>query len=75
MAIFSVVVQDDNGLVQVFCEVLMAEEHHDAYKFMLNSAFEIAPSFNKIKLHAMFGDEFLTPYLFRSIDLAHVQFL
>ena len=63
----SIVVQDENGLVQVCCEALMTSERHDAYKFMLKSAFQMAPSFDNRNIHAVYGDEFLTPDLFNSI--------
>ena len=58
----SIVEQDDNGITQAHCEALVIVERHDTYTFMLNSVFEMAPSFDKIKMHPLFGDKFLKPY-------------
>ena len=44
MPYMSVVIIDDLGNVQVCCEALMIGETFDAYMFMLNACFRMAPS-------------------------------
>ena len=39
----AIVVTEDMNKVQVCCETLIFSERHEAYNFMINSTFEMAP--------------------------------
>ena len=69
----SVVVLDEMNKVQVCCEALIKEEMHDAYIFMLNSAFEMCPLLEREHVKCVYGDEFITQNILDSTQLKHAM--
>ena len=57
----------------VICESFILEERTDAYIFVLNSMFEMAPSFNKKELKVICGDQFMTDRILQQTGLEHVK--
>lgn len=53
-AYMSIVVTDDMNKVQVCCESLILREKHEVYKFILNSAFDMAPKVERYKIKCIF---------------------
>ena len=56
----SVVIFDDSGRVEVYCEALMIGKTFDAYKFMLDTCFRMVPSVKRDEIHCIFCNEFLS---------------
>ncbi len=68
-----VVVLDDVNKVQVCCEALIIRESFSAYKFMLESCFEMAPSVKHNDIRCIFSDEFLTVGFLEEMNLQHAS--
>ena len=73
MPYMSVVVLDDVNRVHVCCEALILRDCFNAYKFMLESCFQMAPSVMRSDIHSIFSDEFLTVNFLHEMDLHHAS--
>ena len=57
------VVLDESKTVAVIAEAIVCSERHDAYKFVLESIFEMAPKRSKTQVMCLAADCFVTPKL------------
>ena len=58
--------------IQVCCEALILRERHEAYKFMLNSAFDMNPKVEKKNIQCIYFDYFFNNSLLHNTGLSHV---
>ena len=66
-------VMNELGKTTVVCESLMLEERHEAYVFVLNSMFEMAPMVDRSDVKVLFGDEFLSNSILEETNLSHAR--
>ena len=66
-------VMDDMKRTGVVCESFMLEERHEAYTFIMQSIFMMAPRVSKTDVKVIFGDEFITQDILDQTCLGHAS--
>ena len=64
---------DELGRVCVGCEALCIQERHEAYQFVISSAFQMAPNVSPQSIKSVFSDEFITLKLLDTVGLGHAK--
>ena len=72
---FGISLYNELNSVCIGCESLMISERHDAYKFLINSCFEMCPGRTKSQVYIVSGDGFFCQDTLTNWGLSHAKFV